>query len=154
MNVSALANPSSPASVAQLAEFSAARSGPAHRKPLTGSALRNADAATQRTAVAQQFEAILVRQLLSKTMTAMLGSEKSGPAANVYGDMLTDTLAQQLTAGPGLGLGRLLEQQLTPRGLAASAASGAGLPTRDSTPASSTAATSAAPSSSSDPRLP
>jgi Rod binding domain-containing protein len=56
-------------------------------------------------------------------MTSMLGSDKSGPAANVYGDMLTDKFAQQLTAGPGLGLGRMLEKQLTPRGLSAATAS-------------------------------
>jgi Rod binding domain-containing protein len=37
----------------------------------------------------------------------------------VYGDMLADTFAQQLTAGQGLGLGRFLEQQLTPKGGAA-----------------------------------
>ena len=49
-------------------------------------------------------------------MSSMLGSEKSGPAANVYGDMLTDAFAQQLTAGSGFGLGRMLEKQLTPRG--------------------------------------
>jgi Rod binding domain-containing protein len=29
--------------------------------------------------------------------------------------MLTDTLATQLTAGQGLGLGRMLEKQLAPR---------------------------------------
>lgn len=140
MNVAALANPSSPASVTQLADLAASRSAPAHRKPLTGAALRNADPAAQRTAVAQQFEAILVRQLLSKTMSSMLGSEKSGPAANIYGDMLTDTFAQQLTSGPGLGLGRMLEKQLTPRGLAASAESGTGLLTRDSAPSVAPAA--------------
>jgi Rod binding domain-containing protein len=39
----------------------------------------------------------------------------------VYGDLLADTISQQLTAGPGLGLGRFLEQQLTPPGAAAAA---------------------------------
>jgi Rod binding domain-containing protein len=61
-----------------------------------------------------QFEAILVRQLLNQSLTAMLGSGKDA-ASNVYGDMLTDTLAQQLTAGPGLGLGRMIATQLAPR---------------------------------------
>lgn len=83
---------------------------------LKGAALRNASPAAQRTAVAAQFEAILVRQLLGKTMTSMLGGSKSGVAGSVYGDMLADTVSQQLTAGPGLGLGRFLEKQLTPRG--------------------------------------
>ncbi|MCX6954831.1 MAG: hypothetical protein NTV51_21960 [Verrucomicrobia bacterium] len=117
MNVAAIANPNSAGSVAQIADLTAERAAPAHRKPLSGAALRKAPEAEQRKAVAQQFEAILVRQMLSKTMTSMLGSEKSGPSANVYGDMLTDTFAQQLTSGPGLGLGRLLEKQLTPRGV-------------------------------------
>lgn len=78
-------------------------------------ALRRADPATQRTAVAQQFEGILVRQLLGKTMTSMLGGEKGGVAGSIYGDMLADTISQQLTAGRGLGLGRFIEQQLTPK---------------------------------------
>ncbi|MGH7947344.1 MAG: hypothetical protein ACREF9_20415, partial [Opitutaceae bacterium] len=40
---------------------------------LKGAALRNAGPGEQRAAVAAQFEAILVRQLLGKTMTSMLG---------------------------------------------------------------------------------
>ncbi len=75
--------------------------------------LRNASPAEQSRAVAAQFEAILVRQLLGKTMTSMLGGE-GDVSGSVYGDMMADTLSQQLTAGPGLGLGRFLEQQLTP----------------------------------------
>ena len=86
----------------------------AHAAHLSGAALRNAGPAEQRAAVGAQFEAILVRQLLSKTMTKMLDSGDSA-AGSVYGDLLTDTLAKQLTAGPGLGLGRMIEQQLTPR---------------------------------------
>lgn len=70
--------------------------------------------AADRKKVAAQFEAILVRQLLSESMTKMLGSGDD-TAASVYGGMLTDTIAQQMTAGPGLGLGRLIESQLTPR---------------------------------------
>ncbi|MBI5766942.1 MAG: hypothetical protein HZA93_04055 [Verrucomicrobia bacterium] len=91
---------------------------------LKGPALHTAAPAEQRAAVAGQFEAILVRQLLGKTMTKMLGSGE-GAAASVYGDLLTETIATQLTAGPGLGLGRIIEQQLTPRG------SDPGLPTRE-----------------------
>lgn len=87
---------------------------------LRGAALRQADPAEQRAAVGAQFEAILVRQLLSKTMTKMLSSDE-GTAASVYGDMLTDTVATQLTSGPGLGLGRVIERQLTPRGVPVSA---------------------------------
>jgi len=78
-----------------------------------------AEEAAQRKKVAGQFEAILVRQLLSKSVGSMLGGDDV--AGSVYGDMMTDTLAQNLTAGPGLGLGRIIEQQLTPRGPAAAA---------------------------------
>ena len=86
---------------------------PASGKPLSGKALRNASPAEQRKEVAAQFEAILVRQLLGPTMMSMLGKD-GGAASNVYGDMLTDTFSQQLTRGGGLGLGRMLEQQLAP----------------------------------------
>lgn len=116
MNVAALTTPASPASVAGLTDLPDARAAGARRKPITSAALRSADPAEQRAAVASQFEAIIVRQLLGKTMSSMLGSEKSDPAANVYGDMLTDAFSQQLTAGSGFGLGRMLEKQLTPRG--------------------------------------
>jgi Rod binding domain-containing protein len=81
---------------------------------LTGKALRNAEPAEQRKEVAAQFEAILVRQLLGPTMASMLGKE-GGAATNVYGDMLTDAFAQQLTRGGGLGLSGMLQKQLTPR---------------------------------------
>lgn len=84
------------------------------RQPMTPAALRKAAPEVQRAEVAAQFEAILVRQLLAPTMTSMLGSD-NGASAAVYGDMLTDTLAQQLTRGSGLGLGQLLQQQLSPR---------------------------------------
>ena len=87
---------------------------PAGGRPLSGKALRNASPADQRKEVSAQFEAILVRQLLGPTMTSMLGKE-GGAASNVYGDMLTDTFAQQLTRGGGFGLSRMLEKQLTPR---------------------------------------
>lgn len=81
---------------------------------LTGSALRDASPEMQRAAVAEQFEAIFVRQLIGKTMTQMLG-EANSASTSIYGDLMTDAFAKQLTAGSGLGLARLLEQQLTPR---------------------------------------
>jgi len=116
MDIAAIANPSAPA--VQSSILSAAERAKATH--LRGAALRTASPAEQRAAVASQFEAVLVRQLLGKTMSSMLGSASGDSAAGgVYGDMLTDTFAQQLTAGRGLGLGRMIEQQLTPRGLPA-----------------------------------
>ena len=82
----------------------------------TGNKLRAAQTPdAQRKAVAAQFEAILVRQMLSKSVGSMLGGSDD-VSGSVYGDMMTDVIAQKLTAGPGLGLGRMIEQQLTPRG--------------------------------------
>lgn len=72
-------------------------------------------AAAQRKQVAGQFEAILVRQMLGKSVGSMLGGD-AGVSGTVYGDMMTDVLAQKLTAGGGLGLAHMIEQQLTPRG--------------------------------------
>lgn len=86
----------------------------AHAAQLRGAALRNAAPAEQRAAVAAQFEAILVRQMLGKTITSMLGNSNNA-SSSVYGDLLTDTFAQKLTAGSGMGLARVIEQQLAPR---------------------------------------
>lgn len=97
-------------SVASIASVSTAAS--AQFNPAS---LRNATPVQQRAAVAKQFEAILVRQLLDKTMSSMLGGG-DGVAGNVYGDMLADTMSQQLTAGSGLGLSHFIQQQLTPHG--------------------------------------
>ena len=81
----------------------------------------SADAAAQRKKAAGQFEAILVRQLLSKSVGSMMGGDDV--AGSVYGDMMTDAMAQNLTAGQGLGLGRMIEQQLTPPAAKTDAAS-------------------------------
>ena len=69
----------------------------------------------QRKAAAGQFEAILLRQFLSESVGAMMGGDKSAQGS-VYGYMLTDVLSQKLSQGAGMGLGKIIEQQLTPRG--------------------------------------
>lgn len=81
-----------------------------------GQELRGANSAADRKKVGAQFEAVLVRQLLSKSVGSMLGGADN-VAGTVYGDMMTDALAQKLTSGMGLGLGRFIEKQLTPRGV-------------------------------------
>lgn len=55
--------------------------------------------------VGQDFEAILVRQMLSK---AKVGGE------GAYGDMAVEAMANAVTKGGGLGLGRVIEHQLAP----------------------------------------
>ena len=76
--------------------------------------------AAQRQKAAAQFEAILVRQMLSKSVGSMMGGE-GHTAGLMYGDLMTNTLAQNLTAGKGLGLGKIIETQLAPRAAAAAA---------------------------------
>src|SRR5690349_1440136 len=83
---------------------------------LKGAALRHASPGEQRAAVGAQFEAILVRQLLGPTLNKMMSTDTGGVSGSIYGDMLADTFATQLTSGPGLGLGRYLEKQLAPKG--------------------------------------
>lgn len=121
MNIVPL-NATTPDATTRIAELTA----PARNAGLlSGNALRSADPAVQRHQVAQQFEAIILRQLLGKTMNSMLNAEKDsgGVAASVYGDMMTDSFANQLSQGSGLGLGRVIEKQLTPRSARAVTAS-------------------------------
>lgn len=112
-SISSLIGSPAPQQTPELSELSRAKAA-----KLKGAALRSAGPAEQRAAVAAQFEAILVRQLLGKTMTSMMGGGAGGVSGSIYGDMLADTISQQLAAGQGLGLGRFLEQQLTPKGAA------------------------------------
>jgi flagellar protein FlgJ len=70
------------------------------------------DPAEQRAAVGSQFEAILLRQFLQESLGSMMG----GTGGNLYGFMLTDSLAQKLSEGGGMGLAPIIAQQLTPRG--------------------------------------
>jgi len=70
---------------------------------------------------AQQFEAIMVRQLIAPAIEPMmngssLGGEKSGDSGGgVYGYMLTDVLSTSITQGGGLGLADVITRQLSPR---------------------------------------
>ncbi len=68
----------------------------------------------QAKAVAGQFEAILLRQFLQESVGNLMGGDKGGPSGNIYGYLLTDVLSSRLAEGGGLGLGRMMEKQLTP----------------------------------------
>jgi Rod binding domain-containing protein len=77
----------------------------------------NLSPAEQRTAVAGQFEAILLRQFLQESIGSMMGGGgKSGGGGGVYSYMLTDTLADKLSQGRGMGIAPMIAKQLTPRG--------------------------------------
>jgi flagellar protein FlgJ len=71
--------------------------------------------------VAGQFEAIILRQMLAPAIEPLMksgmgqGGSTSG-GGGVYGFMLTDVLANSLSQGGGLGLSKMLQHQLTPRG--------------------------------------
>jgi len=71
--------------------------------------------AEQRKAVAGQFEAIMLRQMLSQSVGSMMGGDDS-PSGSIYGYMLTDSFAQKLAQGGGMGLSKIIELQLTPAG--------------------------------------
>jgi len=79
-------------------------------------------------AAAQQFEAIILRQLLTPAIEPLmshgLGGDSKGNAGGgggVYGYLVTDVLASSLSKGGGLGLSRILEKQLTPKGAVSAA---------------------------------
>ena len=78
------------------------------------SRLKNADNAKaedpeQTADVARQFEAILLRQILSESMKPLL---EDGPSGQVYGYLLTDSLADSISKGGGMGLASILQTQL------------------------------------------
>jgi flagellar protein FlgJ len=116
MNVSAVN--SSASTAANIAAMQALRADQASTGVNT---LKSTNSSRDPTAIkkaATQFEAIILRQLLSPSIEPMMsgglgGAKDSG--GSMYGYMLTDTLATSLSQGGGLGLARMLEKQLTPR---------------------------------------
>lgn len=86
---------------------------------------RGAGRADEVSHAAGQFEAIILRQLLGPTIEPLMSGGLGGAGGSgggVYGYMLTDVLANSLGAAGGLGLSKMLTQQLTPRGVAPAAA--------------------------------
>jgi len=57
----------------------------------------------------RQFESILVRQFLSESMKPLL---EGGPSGQVYGYLLTDSLAGSISEAGGLGFSSVLQAQL------------------------------------------
>lgn len=77
--------------------------------------IKKLPAGDQVAAAAGQFEAILLRQFLQESVGKIMGGKESGAQGGVYGYMLTDVLASKMTEAGGLGLSRVLQQQLSPR---------------------------------------
>ena len=69
-------------------------------------------------AAAEQFEAILVRQLLGDAFKPMFGggAAAKAPGSDVYQYLVTDVVAQSVAQGGGLGIAKMLVPQLTPKG--------------------------------------
>lgn len=80
-----------------------------------GARLSHLPQAEQVKAVSGQFEAILLRQFLQESVGSIMGGKEAGASAGVYGYLLTDVLATKLAEGGGLGLGQVLQHQLSPR---------------------------------------
>jgi Rod binding domain-containing protein len=85
-------------------------------------ALANLPQDQQVGAVAGQFEAILLRQFLQESVSGLMGGDSGGPGGGIYGYFLTDVLATKLADSGGLGLSKILRQQLTPHAASAKTA--------------------------------
>lgn len=79
--------------------------------PAQTDALANATTPKAKDAakVPEQFESILLRQFLSESMKPLL---QEGPSGQVYGYLLTDSLAGSIASAGGLGLCSILQAQL------------------------------------------
>ncbi|RFC43492.1 MAG: flagellar protein FlgJ [Verrucomicrobia bacterium] len=95
-------------------------SGPLNPANYSGPAKKASDPSE----VARQFEAILVRQMLSESMKSMLEHGKDG---QVYGYYISEAMADGITKGGGLGLRSILETQLRQQGPAQIAGAEAGV---------------------------
>lgn len=57
----------------------------------------------------RQFESILVRQFLTESMKSLL---EGGASGEVYGYLLTDSLANSISEAGGLGISSVIQAQL------------------------------------------
>lgn len=82
--------------------------------------LANNSALTEEQKIAEasrQFEAILLRQILSSTQKPLIPSKfaDNSTASSIYRDMVTNQLADNISKSGAFGLARTFEQQLTHR---------------------------------------
>jgi flagellar protein FlgJ len=63
----------------------------------------------------RQFEAIMLRQILSESQKPVITSEftDNSTAAGIYQDYITNTLADSMSKSGTLGLAKIFEQQLS-----------------------------------------
>ena len=81
----------------------------------------------------RQFEAMLLRQILSETQKPVIQSEftDNSTAAGIYQDLITNQLSDSLSKSDAIGLAKTFEQQLNRKPEAESLNSEAGSPTSD-----------------------
>lgn len=86
-------------------------------QPITSATQALPDAAAAASAksdktkeAAQNFEAILLRQFLSESMKSLL---QDGPGGQVYGYLITESLAGSMAKAGGLGLSSILQTQFS-----------------------------------------
>jgi flagellar protein FlgJ len=112
-------------SINSIADARRAFSTELHARPAAGSKPGSAvksDAQKQTSVAARQFEAIILRQLLSPAIEPLMsggltgGQAVKGGGGGVYGYLVTDVMANSLSQCGGLGLSQMLEKQLTPKG--------------------------------------
>ena len=87
---------------------------PAGLQKFTGSKAQPSPADIKKAAA--QFEAIIMRQLLAPSIEPIMAGGlggAGGAGGSMYGYLLTDTLADNLAQGGGLGLARMLEKQFS-----------------------------------------
>ncbi len=65
--------------------------------------------------VSRQFEAVLLRQILSQAQKPLLQSSSGSgqAAAGIYQDMVTQQLADRISHGSSFGFAKVLEKQLS-----------------------------------------
>lgn len=82
--------------------------------PKTGAAAESPDAKKIADS-ARQFEAMMVRQVLSETFKPSPTTKGQGmPGSDIYQGFMTDTVADNISQGGSLGISHLLQSQLTP----------------------------------------
>lgn len=66
----------------------------------------------------QQFEAIMLQQILSEMQKPVFKSEftDDSTAGGIYQDYISNALAQSISKSGGFGFAQIFEQQLTPKG--------------------------------------
>jgi flagellar protein FlgJ len=120
--------------ISPLHHAAAARPEPVPIEQLAGNkTLSEADKVTE---ASRQFEAVILRQILSQARKTVFHSKlnQDSTASGIYQDMVTSELAEAMSRNGGFGLARSLQAQVSPPVAAPSASSGHAPPKHDRKP--------------------